>query len=232
MKLPASAAQCAEVAAAPRLWLVRHAQPDIAPGICYGRLDVPALTAASRTAAHALAQALPQQVAAVWHSPLQRCELLALDLLDLRPDLTQKTRPEPRIAELDFGTWEGRAWEAIARAEIDAWSARLHDHAPGGGESLAAMLARVAAALQDAARLAWAQGAANASRGEQRGQGCGDSGGGGGGDVLWLTHAGVARCVAWLLQHGPQARADAARWPVAAPGYGSWVTLTLPRLPL
>ena len=44
--------------------------------------------------------------------------------------------------KLDFGTWEGRAWAAIPRAGIDAWSAQLHDHAPGGGESLSAMLAR------------------------------------------------------------------------------------------
>lgn len=198
----------------PRLWLVRHAQPDIAPGICYGRLDVPALAHASRSAAHALARALPRQVAGVWHSPLQRCELLALDLIGFRPDLTIKIQAESRLAELDFGTWEGRAWAAIPRAGIDAWSAQLHDHAPGGGESLSAMLARVAAALQDAARLAWAPDAPD-----------------GGGDVVWLTHAGVARCVAWLQQHGPQARADAARWPVAAPGYGAWVTLALPQPP-
>ena len=191
----------------PRLWLVRHACPDIAPGICYGRLDVPALPAASRAAAQALAHALAQRIAAVRHSPLQRCELLALDLRRLRPDLAQISHPDPRLIELDFGYWEGRAWEALPRADIDAWSADLHCHAPGGGEALAGMLARVAQALDDAARAGWKTG----------------------GDVVWLTHAGVARCVDWLLRHGPDEPADAARWPLHAPGYGAWTTVPLPR---
>ena len=38
------------------LWLVRHAQPLVAPGTCYGRLDVPADTHATLTAARALAE--------------------------------------------------------------------------------------------------------------------------------------------------------------------------------
>ncbi len=197
--------------AAPRLWLVRHARPDVAAGLCYGRLDVPARPGASRAAARKLARALPRQVAAVRHSPLQRCELLAHDLRGLRPDLAEITTPEPRIAELDFGHWEGRPWDTLARAELDAWSARLHHHAPGGGEALAAMLARVAGAFDDAARMAWA---------------CGP-----GADVVWLTHAGVARCVDWLLQHGPLEPADAARWPLQAPAFGGWATVPLPRRP-
>jgi len=71
----------------PRLWLVRHARPLVAPGLCYGRLDMAADASASRSAATALAHALPAKVAGVWHSPLQRCELLALYRRALRPDL-------------------------------------------------------------------------------------------------------------------------------------------------
>jgi len=187
-----------------RLWLVRHAQPEIAPGICYGQLDVPAQAAATQAAARALAQALPSRVAALCHSPLQRCELLALALQALRPDLA--ARPEPRIAEVDFGTWEGRAWDAIDRTELDDWAAHLATHAPGGGEPLAAMLARVADAQDEARRLSAA---------------------GGGGDVVWITHAGVARCVAWLRSEGRHGRPHAARWPVPAPGYGAWTVVPL-----
>ena len=42
-----------------RLWLVRHAAPQVAPGTCYGALDVPADPAATQAAARRLAAALP-----------------------------------------------------------------------------------------------------------------------------------------------------------------------------
>jgi alpha-ribazole phosphatase len=183
---------------APRLWLVRHARPLTEPGICYGRLDVPADAQASRAAAAALADALPA-VACVRHSPLRRCKQLALDLQALRPDLTSTA--EPRIAEMDFGVWEGRAWSAIARAEIDAWTARFASHAPGGGEPLAAMLLRVAAALHDAAYEA-----------DRRGDA----------DVVWITHAGVARCVHWLQAHGVEHVPQPRDWSMDPLDFGAW----------
>lgn len=181
-----------------RLWLVRHARPLVAPGVCYGRLDLPADPQATRDAAAALAQALPPGTC-VWHSPLQRCELLALSLQSLRPDLD--LNPEPRIAEMDFGAWEGRDWSAIARADIDAWVAHFGGHAPGGGEPLSAMLGRVHGALQDAAAL--------------------------GGEVAWITHAGVARCVQWLQTHGPQRLPLSHEWPQDAPAFGAWTAVSL-----
>jgi len=185
------------------LWLVRHARPLAAPGLCYGRLDVPADTQASRAAAQALARALPPGVAAVRHSPLQRCELLALELRALRADLA--SNPDPRILEMDFGGWEGRAWNALPQADIAAWAADLGSRAPGGGEPLAAMLARVAQALCDAAASARPQG----------------------GDVVWITHAGVARCVQWLQAHGAARAPQSHEWPEAAPGFGAWVQVAL-----
>ena len=175
------------------LWLVRHARPLVAPGICYGALDVPADAAATQAAAQRLAAALPAG-ARVAHSTLQRCELLALALQPLRPDLTMS--PDARLREMDFGAWEGRAWDAIGQGAVDAWTADFAAHPPGGGESLGAMLARVASALRDARREPVA-------------------------DVVCITHAGVARCVDWLQDHG-SALPRADQWPLAAPGYGEW----------
>ncbi|WP_311221850.1 MULTISPECIES: histidine phosphatase family protein [unclassified Acidovorax] len=186
----------------PKLWLVRHAQPLIDPGICYGRHDVPADAAATRQAATRLHAALPAQLAGCWHSPLQRCEQLALDTQALRPDLTLNS--DDALAELDFGRWEARAWADIARADIDAWTATFAHHPPGGGESLSAMLLRVADALAQARRAAQLNNA----------------------DVLWITHAGVVRCVLWLQQHG--ARLPLAdEWTAPAPAYGEWMTVPL-----
>ena len=187
-----------------RLWLVRHAQPLVAPGLCYGRLDMAADAAATAACAQSLAAALPARVWLAQHSPLQRCEQLAHALHGLRPDLALSA--DARLQELDFGQWEGRAWDAIGRASVDAWTADFASHRPGGGESLAGMLQRVAAALA-AARLQ-----ANAATGR---------------DVLWITHAGVARCVHWLLQHGSATLPSADQWPVAAPGFGAWQVFDL-----
>lgn len=181
-----------------KLWLARHAQPLVAPGTCYGALDVPADTAATQAAAQRLADALPAQ-ARVLHSPLQRCELLAFSLQALRPDLASK--PDTRLREMDFGAWEGQAWDAIGQAAVDAWTDRFATHPPGGGESLGAMLERVASALQDARREPVA-------------------------DVVWITHAGVARCVDWLQAQGG-ALPRAGQWPLAAPDYGAWEVRSL-----
>lgn len=178
----------------PRLWLVRHAAPLVAPGICYGRLDLAADAQATQQAALALARALPARVT-VRHSPLRRCAQLAQALQALRPGL--RSQPDARLQEMDFGAWEGRPWEGLPRAELDAWAADLHGHAPGGGEPLAAMLARVAAALQD--------------------HGCSQEA-----DSVWITHAGVARCVHWLRTHPGQA-ASAAQWNQPAPAPGEWL---------
>ncbi|MDD2712512.1 MAG: histidine phosphatase family protein [Simplicispira sp.] len=188
-------------AQAGQLWLVRHAQPLVAPGVCYGALDVRADPAATADSARRLAAVLPGGIA-VHHSPLQRCEQLAHALLGLRADLA--SQPDARLAEFDFGAWEGRAWSSIARADIDAWTAHFAHHRPGGGESLAGMLARVAAALH-AARQHCAQGQ----------------------DVLWIAHAGVARCVHWLLNAPPGQMPRADQWPTSAPGYGAWVRFAL-----
>jgi alpha-ribazole phosphatase len=176
-----------------RLWLVRHAMPLVAPGICYGRLDVQADAQATQQAALALARALPAR-ARLRHSPLRRCTQLAHAVLALRPDLCSQA--DARLQEMDFGTWEGLPWESVPRAELDAWAADLHAYAPGGGEPLAQMLARVQSALQE--------------------RDPADT------DQVWISHAGVARCVHWLRAH-PGRQATAAEWTQAAPAPGQWL---------
>ena len=183
-------------AASSRLWLVRHAAPLVAPGTCYGALDVPADAQATRAAAERLATALPPG-ARVAHSTLQRCELLALDLQALRPDLAFKT--DARLAEMDFGAWEGQPWGHIPRAAFDAWLADFAAALPGeGGETVRALMARVGAAWDD-----W-----RAS----------------GADALWVTHAGVMRA-ALLLARGVRLPASAADWPADDLPFGEVLAL-------
>jgi alpha-ribazole phosphatase len=151
-----------------KLWMVRHAQPLIAPGVCYGQLDVPADVEATAACARALAEVLPHGIHIIC-SPLQRCEQLAHVLLGLRADLTYKT--DPRLQEMDFGQWEGQRWDDIGAAALDAWVADFAHHRPGGGESVEAFMQRVAAAWDETASVA---------------------------ETLWITHAGVIRAAALL----------------------------------
>jgi len=123
------------------LHLIRHPPPLIEPGICYGRLDIPAKIEISEVAR--LCSALPPGLP-VWSSPLQRCRQLAECL-----------HPQPlfddRLAEMNFGAWEGRAWDAIPRSELDAWAADVSGYAPPGGESPAALLQRALAFVAELA---------------------------------------------------------------------------------
>lgn len=180
---------------APRgtLWLVRHAQPLVAPAVCYGQLDVPADANATQAAAQALAKQLPYG-AQLHVSPLQRCELLAQYLRALRPDLAYKK--EARLAEMHFGQWEGCAWSQVPKAALDAWTADFWQHRFGGQECVAEFMARVACAWQEAQ--------AQCHSGEA---------------PVWLTHAGVIRAVS-LLARGVQEVHDSALWPMDAPAFG------------
>ena len=123
-----------------RLHLVRHLAPVVDAGVCYGRTDLPTDPAAQLLALPALRAALPTD-APIYTSPLQRCAVLAAALGAAHVDA--------RLVELDFGRWEMQPWDAIPRAEIDAWAAAVATNRPGGGESVAAMARRIDAFYAD-----------------------------------------------------------------------------------
>lgn len=132
-----------------KLILVRHPQPLVAAGVCYGRTDLDVDGQQMEQIHHQLAATLPHQLA-LYSSPLRRCAALASALAPQL--LCAAPRFDPRLAEIDFGTWEMQPWDQIPRAEIDAWSNDLLDYHPGGGESLRQMAARVAAFLAELQR--------------------------------------------------------------------------------
>lgn len=121
------------------LHLIRHPQPVVEAGICYGRLDLAAENAAE--VATRLRAELPAGLP-VWSSPLRRCRELA-GLLHPQPQLDE------RLAEMDFGDWEGLAWDAIPRAELDAWAADVAGYTPPGGESPRQLQQRALAFVAD-----------------------------------------------------------------------------------
>lgn len=175
-----------------KLWLVRHAQTDAAPGLCYGATDVCVPAEATLAVAEAVVSRLPSGIALA-HSPLRRCAELALAIGRLRPDLAVSA--DARLAEMDFGAWEGRPWSSIARTEFDAWTSNFAEGVPGGhGESTVRFMQRTGAAFDE-----W----------RASGQ-----------DAVWVTHAGVMRAV--QLLHGGVRRVDtAAQWPSEPIDYGA-----------
>lgn len=194
-----------------KLWLVRHAQPLIDAGICYGRLDMAADAEATAECAAKLATQLPAGLRVV-SSPLQRCEQLAQALQALRPDLAYKT--DGQLQEMDFGQWEGCAWQDIPRAELEAWTGDFaHYNVGHDGESVAAFMARVGAAFEGLTPQSQIPAMVPRTMAQ-------DSG------VLWITHAGVIRAVE-LLAQGVRHIERANQWPVEAPKYGQWRTLAL-----
>jgi alpha-ribazole phosphatase len=153
-----------------RLYLVRHPKPQVGSGVCYGQTDLSCAPDVLHTAAQALHDALPQGLAMI-SSPLQRCEQLALILSGLAPDFAYKN--DARLAEMHFGNWEMKRWDAIAASELKAWTDDFaHYRCGGSGESTAAMVTRVAQRLMESARS--------------------------GQDQIWITHAGVIRTLLWL----------------------------------
>jgi alpha-ribazole phosphatase len=130
-----------------RLYLVRHLQPQVAAGVCYGRSDL-------AVDPRVLADALPALRARLggdmqfFSSPLQRCASLANALADplanpLANPRQSQVRFDARLVELDFGDWELRSWDDIARAQVDAWAADVACYRPGGGESVFDMAQRI-----------------------------------------------------------------------------------------
>ena len=150
----------------------------MAPGVCYGRSD---LALAEDAAACAAALHLPSGLP-VYASPLRRCRELALAL-------SPQAIVDERLIEMDFGTWELCAWDAIPRDEIDAWSRAPLDYAPPGGEPVSALRARVRGFLAD-------------HRGD--------------GEIALVTHAGVMKLIAAELLGLPQAQWLALRFDYGA----------------
>jgi alpha-ribazole phosphatase len=123
------------------LRLVRHTRPRV-PGVCYGFSDVELADSFEAEAEGLLTHIVcPVQIVT---SPLARCLRLA-HFLAARAGAAVTVDPDWR--EMDFGAWEGRPWDALPRAELDAWASDFMHARPHGGESVAMLLERTRRAI-------------------------------------------------------------------------------------
>jgi len=133
-----------------KLYLIRHGQTDWnVEGRYQGQTDQP-LNATGRAQAEMLArQLVPAQLKAIYSSDLKR----ALETAQIVAAFLRLTvQLDPRLREISLGEWEGHVVSDIAERYQAAWANRarnpLEARAPGG-ESIAEVAARVAAAAGD-----------------------------------------------------------------------------------
>jgi len=115
-----------------QVFLIRHPRPLIEAGRCYGRLDVDCED--PQPIAEVLRASIPAGTTII-ASPLRRARRLA-------EALTPQVGIDERLSEIDFGDWEGKAWDDIDRAALDQWAADVLNFVPPGGESVAQLQSR------------------------------------------------------------------------------------------
>jgi broad specificity phosphatase PhoE len=160
--------------------LVRHGQTAVnAEGRLQGRIDAP-LTDLGRLQAAAVGASLADlDVARVVVSPLLRARQ-TVEAFGL--PATVAVDVDERWIELDYGAWDGQPLRSMP---VEAWDTWRSDpsFSPPGGESLAALGERVAAACADLA-----------AAGECRDR-----------DVVVVSHVSpIKAAVAWALGVGPE----------------------------
>ncbi len=153
------------------IWIARHA-PVAVQGTCYGQSDVPTVMAAEAAAqivATRWSDARHAPCAELWTSPWERTRLVAAALGEA---WGIPYHVDPRLSELSFGEWEGRSFAEIERDDatrFSRWMSAYQTEAPPGGETVASLMARAQAWLDERKR-------------EPR-------------SVLAVTHAGVVRAI-------------------------------------
>jgi alpha-ribazole phosphatase len=163
-----------------KLFLIRHPKPQIAQGICYGQLDMPADPQdLERVAQDLLKLPVPALCAT---SPLIRASALAQRMAQLG---WPNASTHDDLREMLFGRWEGQAWDQIAREQIDAWAQDSLHYQPPEGESVMMLANRAHRAVSniiDTARKSLYQTNPH---------------------IAVFAHAGVLHTVSALLQNQP-----------------------------
>lgn len=128
------------------LVLIRHPPVDIAPGTCYGQLDVP-LAPGWEPLLDALKTDLLRKTDHVFSSPSSRCVLPAQRWGILPVHFS------PDLMELHFGTWEGQRWDDIPSHELNPWMEAYWKQRPPDGETMPELRHRVLRWIQHARNL-------------------------------------------------------------------------------
>ncbi|WKB53954.1 histidine phosphatase family protein [Eleftheria terrae] len=125
----------------------RHPKPRGAQGRCIGRTDLPVDPRKAKRLAHRIRRAARREgwPREVWTSPLQRGAAVGRWLARWG----WRHECDARLAELDFGEWDGRHWQDIGAGPVQAWCDDFAALAPGGGEALVQLFDRCLSFLRE-----------------------------------------------------------------------------------
>lgn len=134
-----------------RLHLLRHGQTAMSrENVFCGRGLDPALTSEGEAMAEAFASAYADTAwRAVYASPLARAVQTAAPLARRRGLPVQR---RPGLAELDYGTWDGRSADDVDLAHHDEfvrWSSDPAWNPPTGGETATALAHRMTSVVEE-----------------------------------------------------------------------------------
>jgi len=120
---------------------VRHGETPLnRDGRLQGRVDLELSDKGLDQAARAAARFADSKVSRIYTSPLRRAQQTAAAIAEV---CGAEVEIDERLIELDYGDWDGRALSELRTTRESGW---LSDptFAPPGGESLVAVMARVA----------------------------------------------------------------------------------------
>lgn len=130
------------------IYLVRHTEPAIEKGICYGQADIEIKADEFRMSVSGISDQLPDDIDIIYSSPLKRCSHLAEHIQSLQYSLLQ-VRLDPRLKELHFGDWELKAWDEINQADLQPWMEDFVNKRTPNGESNMDLHVRALSFLDD-----------------------------------------------------------------------------------
>ena len=140
------------------IYLIRHTEVAVGRTMAYGQSDV-ALADTYEEQRDRLQAHLPDEVSAIFSSPLTRCRQLATDLVSALSGGSQiETAPgqsavvdahppviqfDDRLKEFAFGDWEMTPWADIDRDALDHWMADFVNVSTPNGESFRDVSTRI-----------------------------------------------------------------------------------------
>jgi alpha-ribazole phosphatase len=108
--------------------IIRHIEPAIEKGICYGQTDILLHDGYEKTHKQ-IAKNIDTDFSQIYSSPLLRCKLLA-------QEISKDVIYDVRLMEVNFGDWEMKKWDEINEQTLNIWMENYIEKAPPNGESL------------------------------------------------------------------------------------------------
>jgi alpha-ribazole phosphatase len=125
--------------------LIRHTEPDVLPGICYGHTDI-LLNKTGLENAQKFTNSWTVKIDKIYSSPLKRCSILANMIQE---KTNTKLSEDARLMEMNFGNWEMKLWNEINQEDVNKWMIDFENEKVPGGESALELRTRIKSFIEE-----------------------------------------------------------------------------------